>query len=140
MINFFYESGNKKIEEDKLIAWIEDVIESESKKIGEINYILCDDEYLLKINQDFLNHDTYTDIISFDNSLGNMLNGDIYVSVERVKDNADKFKVSIEEEMRRVLIHGVLHYCGYKDKSDEEAALMREKEDEKLTMFHVKHS
>ncbi len=139
MINFFYEAGSKKIDEEGLRPWISKVIVSENKNEGEINFIICDDSYLLKINQDFLNHDTYTDIISFDNGVGNQLNGDIFVSVERVKDNATIFKVPFNEELKRVLIHGVLHFCGYKDKTEEEELLMRQKEDEKLLMFHVEH-
>ena len=137
MINFFYECETSKLEEDRLVNWIMDVVNSEGKSIGEINYILCNDEYLLKINQDYLDHDTYTDIISFDNTLGNQLNGDIFISIERVEENAKIFKVSLEEELRRVLIHGVLHFCGYKDKTEEEDKMMRDKENEKLDMFHV---
>ncbi|TSE05125.1 MULTISPECIES: rRNA maturation RNase YbeY [Aquimarina] len=139
MINFFYETDFKLNYQETLSLWIGQVISSENKSEGEINFILCDDEYLLKINQDFLNHDTYTDIISFDNRMGNQLNGDIFVSVERVKENAVDFGVSFDEEMRRVLIHGVLHFCGYKDKTEEEKAVMRQKENEKLLMFHVEH-
>lgn len=139
MINFYYETDFEFNNEDFLVKWIRSVIISEEKTEGEISFIFCDDKYLLKINQDFLNHDTYTDIISFDNSLGNQLNGDIFISVERVKENAVEFNVKEEEEMRRVIIHGILHFCGYKDKSTEEEKLMRSKEDEKLLMFHVEH-
>ncbi len=137
MINFFYETEIKPLEEANLSKWISKVVLSESKSEGEINFILCDDEYLLKINQDFLNHDTYTDIISFDNTIGNQLHGDIFISAERVKENAQQFGVSFDEEMRRVVIHGVLHFCGYKDKTDSEAELMRQKENEKISLFHV---
>ncbi|WP_106793700.1 rRNA maturation RNase YbeY [Aquimarina sp. Aq78] len=139
MINFFYETNIKLPNEAALSSWINAVILSENKSEGEINFILCDDKYLLKINQDFLDHDTFTDVISFDNTIGNQLNGDIFISAERVKDNANEFMVSEEEEMRRVLIHGVLHFCGYKDKSDIDESLMRQKEEEKLLMFHVEH-
>ena len=139
MINFFYETNIKLPNEAALSSWINAVILSENKSEGEINFILCDDKYLLKINQDFLDHDTFTDVISFDNTIGNQLNGDIFISAERVKDNANEFMVSEEEEMRRVLIHGVLHFCGYKDKSDIDEKLMRQKEEEKLLMFHVEH-
>ena len=137
MINFYYETDIRFDDQDLIIKWISSVIMSENKTEGEISFIFCDDEYLLKINQDFLNHDTYTDIISFDDSLGDQLNGDIFISAERVKENAIKFKVLEEEEMRRVIIHGILHFCGYKDKSKEEQQAMRSKEDEKLLMFHV---
>lgn len=139
MINFFYETNIELPNEAALSSWISAVILSENKLEGEINFILCDDKYLLKMNQDFLNHDTFTDIISFDNTIGDQLNGDIFISSERVVENAIEFKVSQEEEMRRVLIHGILHFCGYKDKLKEEKRLMREKENEKLLMFHVEH-
>ena len=137
MIDFHYETTQNKVHNDKLRAWISAVIESENCSEGEINYVFCDDKYLLKMNQHFLNHDTYTDIISFDNSMGNELHGDIFISTERVRENAIIFEVSFEEELRRVLVHGVLHLCGYKDKTKEESDLMRSKEDEKLAMFHV---
>lgn len=137
MIDFNYETDFKLAEEDAISSWISNVILSENKKEGEINYIFCDDDYLLKINLEYLNHDTLTDIISFDYSIGNELHGDIFISVERVVDNAADFKVSFDEELRRVMVHGVLHYSGYKDKTEEDAALMRSKEEEKLAMFHV---
>ncbi|MEW7289563.1 rRNA maturation RNase YbeY [Aquimarina sp. 2304DJ70-9] len=137
MINFFYETKVEALDEASLISWIGVVILSENKTEGEINFIMCDDDYLLQINQVFLDHDTYTDIISFDNTIGNQLHGDIFISVERVVDNAKIYGVSVDEEMRRVLIHGVLHLCGYKDKTDEEEKLMRQKENEKLELFHV---
>ncbi len=137
MINFNYETEFTLDNEQAFADWLSAVIVSESKNEGEINYIFCDDEYLHKINVEYLNHDTLTDIISFDYTVGNELNGDIFVSVERVADNAKDFNVSFEEELKRVLAHGILHYCGYKDKSDADAELMRSKEDEKITMFHV---
>ena len=137
MINFNYETHFTLENEEAITIWITHVIESESKKEGEINYIFCDDDYLHKINLEHLGHDTLTDIISFDYSLGNELHGDIFISVERVKDNAIDFNVSFDDELKRVLIHGVLHFCGYKDKSDVDELLMRNKEEEKLSMFHV---
>ena len=137
MISFNYESDFELDNETAYADWLSKVIVSEKKKEGEINYIFCDDEYLHKINIEYLQHDTLTDIISFDYSVGNELNGDIFVSIERVKDNAIDFNVSFEDELRRVLVHGVLHYCGYKDKSEEDEALMREKEEEKMALFHV---
>jgi probable rRNA maturation factor len=137
MIDFNYETEFTLENEGAISNWISDVIKSENKKVGEINYIFCDDEYLLQINQEHLQHDFYTDIISFDYTVGNEINGDVFVSVERVKDNALDFNVSFEEELKRVLVHGVLHYCGYKDKSEAEVLLMRSKEDEKIAMFHV---
>jgi rRNA maturation RNase YbeY len=137
MINFNYENDFTLENEEAIATWLTRVIESENKKEGEINYIFCNDEYLHKINLEYLNHDTLTDIISFDYSMGNELNGDVFVSVERVKDNALDFNVSFEEELKRVLVHGVLHYCGYKDKTENDELKMRAKEDEKLAMFHV---
>ena len=137
MINFNYETDFKLDNEDAIAGWLGNVITSENKKEGEINYIFCDDEYLHKINVEYLDHDTLTDIISFDYCMGNELHGDIFVSVERVKDNATDYNVSFEEELKRVLVHGVLHYCGYKDKGEVEELVMRSKEDEKIAMFHV---
>ena len=137
MINFNYESDFNLDNEEAVAAWISAVIVSENKNEGEINYIFCDDEYLHKINLEYLNHDNLTDIISFDYTVGNEINGDIFISVERVQDNANDFEVSFETELKRVMAHGVLHYCGYKDKGEDDERLMRSKEDEKLSMFHV---
>lgn len=139
MIDFNYETNFILENEEAISSWLSQVIVSEDKKEGEINYIFCDDDYLLKINIEYLNHDTLTDIISFDYTMGNELNGDIFVSVPRVQDNANDFNVSFEEELKRVMVHGLLHYCGYKDKSSADELLMRAKEDEKLAMFHVEH-
>jgi rRNA maturation RNase YbeY len=137
MISFNYETdfelGNELAFED----WISKVIVSEGKKEGDINYIFCDDNYLHKLNIEYLEHDTLTDVISFDYSVGNELHGDIFISVERVADNATDFGVTFADELKRVVVHGVLHYCGYKDKSPEEESIMRSKEEEKISMFHV---
>ena len=140
MISFNYETDFELENEAQYEDWISRIIESEGFDEGEINYIFCDDEYLHKINVEYLDHDTLTDIISFDYTVGNLIQGDIFVSVERVKDNANDFNVSFDEELKRVLSHGVLHYCGYKDKSPEDEALMRSKEEEKMQMFHVEHN
>lgn len=129
MISFNYETNFELPYEYEFSSWISKVIRSEKCKEGEINYIFCDDDYLLDINQKYLNHDTLTDIISFDYSVGKELHGDIYISVERVKENAKDFEEDFEDEIRRVMVHGVLHYCGYKDKSEEDKKLMRSKED-----------
>ena len=139
MINFNYESEFSLDNEEAIAAWLSEVIESENKKEGEINYIFCDDEYLHKINLEYLNHDNLTDIISFDYTMGNEISGDIFISVERVQDNASDFKVSFEAELKRVMVHGVLHYCGYKDKGEDDELVMRSKEDDKLALFHVEH-
>lgn len=139
MISFNYETDFELENEAQYEDWISRIIESEGFDVGEINYIFCDDDYLHKINVEYLDHDTLTDIISFDYTVGNLIQGDIFVSVERVQDNAKDFNVSFEEELKRVLSHGVLHYCGYKDKSLEDEAVMRSKEEEKMQMFHVEH-
>ncbi|MFY8009922.1 MAG: rRNA maturation RNase YbeY [Flavobacterium sp.] len=140
MISFNYETDFTLDNETVFSDWLSEVISSELKNEGEINYIFCDDDYLLEINQQYLDHDTLTDIISFDYSVGNELHGDIFISVERVRDNAKDFSVPFEDELKRVMVHGVLHYCGYKDKSESDERLMREKEEEKMKMFHVKHN
>lgn len=137
MINFNYETEFSLDNEEAIALWLSRVIASESKKEGEINYIFCDDEYLHKINVEYLNHDTLTDVISFDYSVGNEINGDCFISVERVKDNAVDFNVAFDEEIKRVLAHGILHYCGYKDKTESDEAIMRQKEDDKIALFHV---
>ena len=137
MISFNYESDFSLEQEEVYASWIETIVESENKILGEISYVFCDDEYLHSINMQYLNHDTLTDIISFDYTEGDIISGDIFVSIERVVDNAKDFNVPFDEELKRVLAHGVLHYCGYKDKSDDDALLMRSKEEEKIKLFHV---
>lgn len=128
MIQFFYENISESVNTD-YIKWLEEIILSEEKKLGEINYIFCDDEYLLKVNQDYLQHDYYTDIITFDYVKGKTISGEIFVSLQRISDNASTLSKDYEEELRRVLAHGVLHLSGYKDKTEEEEKLMRSKED-----------
>ncbi|MFD2529791.1 rRNA maturation RNase YbeY [Polaribacter marinaquae] len=118
MITFNYETNFKLDNESSTENWIQTIIDKHNCELGEINYIFCDDNYLHKLNVQFLQHDTLTDIISFDNSLGKLINGDIYISIERVEDNAKDFKVSFTEELHRVIIHGVLHYIGFKDKTE----------------------
>ncbi|MDT0647234.1 rRNA maturation RNase YbeY [Zunongwangia sp. F260] len=137
MINFYGENDFELENENDFSRWIEKVIYSEEKKLDEISFIFCNDEYLHKINLQYLNHDTFTDIISFDNTVGNLLGGDIFISTDRVAENAMDYNVDFDEELKRVIIHGVLHLCGYKDKSESESALMRQKENEKMELFHV---
>lgn len=137
MIDFNYETEFTLEYEEAISSWLSAVIISENKREGEINYVFCDDVYLHKINLEYLNHDTLTDIISFDYTVGNELNGDVFISIERVRDNALDFNVSFEEELKRVMVHGILHYCGYKDKGEENEQIMRTKEDEKIVLFHV---
>lgn len=140
MISFNYETKFKLPHTKVFSRWITDCIISENKRVGDINYIFCNDAYLLEINQQYLNHDTLTDIISFDYSVGNELHGDIYISIDRVRENALDFNVLFDEELKRVMIHGILHYCGYKDKSKADEKVMRLKEEEKMKMFHVKQN
>lgn len=137
MISFNYETSFKLVRKSDYSKWLSLVIQSEGKKEGDINYIFCDDDFLIEINQQYLNHNTLTDIISFDYSVGNELHGDVFISVQRVRENAIEFDVAFEEELKRVMVHGVLHYCGYKDKSAKDEKEMRLKEDEKIKMFHV---
>ena len=128
MINFNYDTNFSLPDESRLSNWIINVISEEGCILDEINYIFCDDVFLLKLNVEYLNHDTLTDIISFDNSIGKIIQGDIFISIERVADNAKDFNVSLQEELHRVMVHGVLHFCGYKDKSESESMLMQQKE------------
>lgn len=138
MINFNYELSFQLDNEELYSQWIQDVIISERKELGEINYIFCDDEYLLDINQQYLDHDYYTDVISFDYTENDLISGDVFISIDRVRENAKDYNVEFEEELKRVIIHGVLHYCGYCDKSEAEEQFMRNKEEEKVRLFHVK--
>ena len=133
MIDFFSETPFNLQNSEEVAGWISAIISNENFEEGEVSYIFCDDEYLHKLNLEFLEHDTLTDIISFDNSLGNQINGDIFISVERVKENANSFNASFENELHRVIIHGILHYCGFNDKTKKDADLMRKKEDEALS-------
>lgn len=136
MITFNYEIDFELPHSEAIFQqWIEKIIVSENKELGEINYIFCDDDYLHKINVEYLEHDTLTDIITFDYTEGNILSGDIFISVERVQDNANDFEVSFQTELLRVMAHGVLHLCGYKDKSDVDSLQMRAKEEEKMLFF-----
>lgn len=129
MINYFFENIDTKDIHSNISTWLEDLILSEDKKPGDINYIFCDDDYLLKVNQDYLDHDYYTDIITFDYVKGKNISGDIFVSLPRILDNASTLSQDFESEFRRVLAHGILHLCGYKDKTEEEESTMRNKED-----------
>lgn len=137
MIEFNYENDFLLDQQEQYINWINWVAESENKTVGEINYIFCDDDYLLELNNKHLRHDTLTDIITFDYTLGNLISGDIFISTERVLDNSKDFDVSFEEELKRVIVHGILHLCGFKDKTEKDELQMRSKEDEKIKMFHV---
>ncbi|WP_233861629.1 rRNA maturation RNase YbeY [Tenacibaculum piscium] len=137
MIEFNYETDFQLKNEEKTAQWVLNCIEKEGFELGEINYVFCDDTYLHKMNVEFLQHDTLTDIISFDYTLGKLVGGDIFISIERVKENAKEFDVLFENELHRVIIHGVLHYMKYKDKTDEEKQLMRTKENDSLKLLNL---
>jgi probable rRNA maturation factor len=129
MINFYSETKFKLKNPEGVNSWLSGIISEESKEEGDISYIFCADSYLHKLNLDYLKHDTLTDILSFDYSLGEQINGEIYISVERVKENAMSFVSTFEDELHRVMIHGILHYCGYKDKDESDILMMRQKEE-----------
>ena len=135
MINFYNETDFILKDKENLISWIEKIIRINDALLDEINYIFCNDNYLLKINQDFLEHDYFTDIITFDNSIGNTLSADIYISIDRVIDNAKIFDVHFDNELRRVLIHGILHLLGYKDKTKDEQSIMTKLENDALALY-----
>lgn len=136
MINFFFEETDEfDVSGLNVEKNIEAVLSNENRTLGEINYIFCSDEYLLNINKQYLNHDYYTDVISFDYSEDDIISGDIFISVDTVKDNAKEYDVEFEKELARVMVHGVLHFIGYKDKTDEDAKQMRQKENQYLPLF-----
>jgi rRNA maturation RNase YbeY len=122
-------------DEQKLANWILSIIQAENCQLQILSYIFCSDQYLHQINLEYLQHDTYTDIITFPYESPPLIHGDIFISIDRVRENAQAFKVSFEEELRRVIIHGVLHLCGYPDKTEEEASKMRQKEEEALSKW-----
>ena len=115
--------------------WIKVVAKNYGKKVGNITYIFCSDEKILEVNKEFLQHDYYTDIITFDDTEGNIINGDIFVSLDTVKSNSEKFRTTLEEELHRVIIHGILHLCGLTDKSHKDEKLMREAENQSLKLI-----
>lgn len=134
-IQFVVEDVVFEIEEPTLLRqWMHEVIKRENKELNSITYIFCSDEYLHKINMEYLHHDTYTDIITFSLSDEN-IESDIFISIDRIKENATDIGIGFKEELQRVLIHGILHLCGYKDKTDKEQELMTHKEDEALTFL-----
>lgn len=116
--------------------WIKEIVRREDRIPGDITYLFCDDDYIFQNNVLFLNHDTLTDIITFDECEGDWVQGSIMISFDRVTENAEKFNVKLEDEILRVLAHGVLHLCGYKDKTEAESVTMRSKEDEAILMYY----
>jgi len=137
-ISFFYEETNFTLPQaNKLKAWLKSIIQREEFELELINYIFCSDEYLLSLNVEYLNHDTYTDIITFDYTEGVQLEGDVYISVDRVNENAAQLNVSFNQEINRVMVHGLLHMMGYKDKSPSQKNQMRSKEDSCLSLLTI---
>ena len=137
MIEFHFNSGLVLEDVTKYSDWVNRVIESEGFVLGDVDYVFCTDDDLLKLNTEYLNHDTLTDIITFDYTDGKVVSGEIYISTERVLENASLYKVSFENELLRVMGHGLLHLMGYGDKSEDEVMVMRQKEEEKIKLFHV---
>jgi metalloprotein, YbeY family len=136
MVSFFNETDfTLPYKKPALKRWVKAIATSENRKVGAINYIFCDDDYLHRINVQYLAHDTLTDIITFDYCEGDVLHSDIYISVERVAENATEYGVPFEQELLRVLSHGILHLCGYKDKTPADSTQMRFKEEEKIKLF-----
>lgn len=132
-IQFFNEStGMPEINQAKAAAWLEETANSENKETGDCNIIFCSDDYLLDINKKYLDHHNYTDIVTFDYSEDNTIAGDLFISTDRIAENAKSFDVPFDQELHRVMVHGILHLCGYGDATDEEKKLMRSKEDNYL--------
>ena len=135
MIAFEYLKTEDIAEINQNKKWLNQVISNEDKEEGDITYIFCDDDYLLEKNIRFLNHNTLTDVITFDYCEGNSVSGDIFISIERVKENSEVFKVDFLTELNRVMVHGLLHLLGYKDKTERESNLMRKKENYYLSKY-----
>lgn len=136
MIRYFNEDIEPpQIKKKVFNNWIKSIIEINQMKIGDINFIYCSDQYLLQINKEYLQHDYFTDIITFNNNSGNKISGDIYLSLETIAANAQTYQVSFIDELKRVMIHGILHLIGFDDQNFEQQTIMRQKEDEALNMF-----
>lgn len=134
MLEFFFEDIEiLDLDPEFFISWLSQVVDSEGKELGDVNLIFCSDDYLLKVNQQYLDHDYYTDIITFDYCEESTVNGDLFISVDRVRDNATIEGVTFERELFRVVVHGVLHLLGYKDKSPEDKLEMTKMEDKWLS-------
>ncbi len=136
MVNFFFEDTDEfDVSHLNVEKNIEILVQTENRTMGEVSYIFCSDDYLLNINKQYLNHDYYTDVISFDYCEDDVISGDIFISVDTVRDNAEEYHVDFEKELERVMVHGVLHFVGYKDKTDEDSKVMRQKENQYLSLF-----
>ncbi|TKD65118.1 rRNA maturation RNase YbeY [Flavobacterium sp. ASW18X] len=139
MIEFFSECDFHLEDTTNYNDWLIRLIATKDWILGDITYIFCDDSYLLKVNQEYLNHDYFTDIITFDYTVDTTLGADIFISIDRVKENAVEYGVSFDRELRRVMAHGVLHLMGYKDKTDSQVREMRVEENNAIELFHVEH-
>lgn len=131
----YEETDDLLLDLPKIESWFFEVVSRETKSLGELCLIFCSDDYLLEINQQHLNHDYFTDIVTFDYTVDDEISGDLFISVDRIRDNALSFGVSFHEELYRVCVHGVLHLCGFKDKTEQDQALMRQKENEALALL-----
>lgn len=136
-INFFNEDVDlPKIKKRNTVAWIKQVIDEHCKKVGDVSFIFCSDTYLLDVNKQYLDHDYFTDVITFDYVEGDVVSGDIFISVDRVKENAKSFSTSFSNELNRIIIHGILHLLGYNDKTDTDKLIMTGKEDLYLNLLN----
>ena len=136
-IEYVYNTSFSLDNENKVSKWLKKAVETEGFSVGDVVYAFFNDNDLKDLNVKHLNHDFFTDVISFNDSKNDVLSGNIAISVDRVKENSIKFKTSFNDEMMRVMVHGLLHFMGYDDSSEEETLLMRNKEDDNLKMFHV---
>ena len=136
-IHYVYNTPFSLDNETKVSKWLSKAVKNEGFSVGEIVYAFFDDKDLKELNNKYLNHDCFTDVISFNESVGSVLNGIIAVSIERVKENSGRYKTSFDDELLRVMVHGLLHFMGYKDSSEKETQQMRDKEDDNLKTFHV---
>ena len=137
MINFFSETDFDLSRPDDIKKWISSIISSEGYEEGDITFVFCDDPYLNKINVKFLSHDTLTDIISFDDTIGKQVRGEVYISIDRVRENARDYEVDFRDELHRVMIHGILHFCKYNDKTSVESRLIRRRENLALLKLKI---
>ena len=136
MIQFFCEDIKFNLSQKRLYkTWIKQIAESEHRTLGDLNIIFCSDSYLLELNQKYLSHETFTDIITFDYGKASKISGDIFISIERITENATVFKVDFEDELLRVIAHGILHLCGYKDKQKTDKTIMTDKENDSIKLF-----
>jgi len=140
MISFFFKTDFELHQKRQIKIWLREIAMRENKRIQDLNIVFYDDEQLSILNRKFLNHDTLTDVLTFDYSKKNILEGDICISIERVKENAEYYNCTFEEELQRVMVHGILHLCGYKDKKNEEKIIMKKKEEEALQLFKIEYN